>query len=515
MVKIIAGELDVKSRWTPKGFMEHMDGLDVSSPTATMIAHRVQEVWGLRQRWRKFTFDVSFAFFQSDLIEEGKELWVELPPELQTAQGPKLARRLLREVPGTKTSPRSWFLSFRKWILSLPGFVQSKVDKCVFLKFSHGECVLSVDTHVDDGKGWAPLEEVNLFREQLEKRWLLSKDGLRIVNDGVVEEFCGVEWTLEEGGCRQTQHKYIDTKLREIPIEKGRARKQEAIVTAGERAALRSTNGALRWVHKTAPEISYLLSTAASAQSREECTVADLQKANRAVRQCKDGTFRPIKGQKGGIRDKPSVFLPRLDTSISLKTVVITDAAEPKGNPMWHTGQWRGGIIVGLMEDVWETEGSFATIFHKAGPTTRVAHSSFDGETLTGIEGLDVALSVAQHVEEYTYGVRPSLWQRKQLEFEELSTADRGSIPIELHTDADDLVKRVRRMTFDPGLTKRRKTDICDFQECIERGELRPLTKISGTDNPIDFVTKDRPFGGHECSRLLDLVRDGYYVIRS
>jgi len=513
VVKIINGSLDVKSRWTPKGFMETDDGQDFSSPTATMIGHRVQETWGLKKRWKKFEFDISFAFFQSDLIEDGKELWVELPPELQPSHSPKMARRLLREVPGTKSSPRSFFLSFRDWILKLTGFVQSKVDKCVFLKFINGVCVLTVDTHVDDGKGWGEPSEVETFRVQLMQRWKLAEDGFRILVNNVTEEYCGVEWTLEEDGCRQTQHKYIDTKLKEIPIEKSRARRQDTVVTPDERAALRSTNGALRWVHKTAPEISYLLSTASSAQSREDCTVADLQKANRAVRACKEGTFRPVQGQTN-FREKPSVFLPRLDKEESLKVVVITDAAEPKGNPLWHTGQWRGGILIGIMDDTWDSEGKFATIFHKAGPTTRVAHSSFDGETLTAIEGLDVGLSIAQHVEEYMYGVRPSLWQRKQMELESMSLSERGTVPIELHTDADDLVKRTRRMTFDPGLTKRRKTDICDFQECIERGELRPLTKIDGAHNPIDFVTKDRPFGGHESGRLLDVVRDGYYVVR-
>ena len=488
--------------------------IDFSSPTATMMAHRMQEVWGLKHRWVKFEFDISIAFFQSDLMSDGKELWVELPPELQPKGGPKTARKLLREVPGTKSSPRSFFLSFRDWILNIPGFVQSKIDKCVFLWYLDGKCVLSVDTHVDDGKGWGMAEQVEQFRQALVKRWILAEDGFSIVHEGVTQEFCGVEWTLEKDGCKQTQHKYITTKLREITIEKQRARKQDAIVTPEERAELRSVNGALRWVHKTAPEISFLLSTASSAQSREECTVSDLQKSNRAVRAVKEGTFRPVCGETGGKRELPSVYLPRLDADNELKVVCIVDAAEPKGNPHWHNGQWRGGVIIGLMDDVWDDEGNFATIFHKAGPTTRVAHSSFDGETLTAIEGLDMALSIAQHVEEYRFGVRPSLWQRKQHEFEGEQWEPKGSIPIELHTDADDLVKRVRRMTFDPGLTKRRKTDICDFQECIERGELRPLVKIDGTHNPIDFVTKDRPFGGHECNRLLELVRSGYYRIK-
>ena len=266
-------------------------------------------------------------------------------------------------------------------------------------------------------------------------------------------------------------------------------------------------------MHKTAPEIGHLLSKASSAQGREDCTVADIHKANRAVRACKHGTIRPHLG-KPNEREKPYVFLPKLSKDSELKTVIIVDAAEPKGNPMWHTGQWFGGILIGLMEDDWNFEGPFATVFHRAGPTTRVAHSSFDGETLTGIEGLDIGLSIAYHVEEYQYGLRPSLWQRKQMELDGIDPAPRGVIPIELHSDSDDLVKRTRRMTFDPGMNKRRKTDVCDFQECIEYGELRPITKIAGPHNPIDFVTKERALGGYECSRLLDLVRGGHYEVK-
>ena len=84
VVKVIEGALGVKSRWTPKGFQEWLDAMtDHSSPTATMIAHRVQEIIGMQKDWTKFCFDISYAFFQSDYMSEEKELWVELPPELQ------------------------------------------------------------------------------------------------------------------------------------------------------------------------------------------------------------------------------------------------------------------------------------------------------------------------------------------------------------------------------------------------------------------------------------------------
>ena len=63
-------------------------------------------------------------------------------------------------------------------------------------------------------------------------------------------------------------------------------------------------------------------------------------------------------------------------------------------------------------------------------------------------------------------------------------------IPVEGHTDSDDLVKASGSLIFVKGLSKRRKADICDIQELQDLGVLRGLVKIAGTANPTNAGTK-------------------------
>jgi hypothetical protein len=83
-------------------------------------------------------------------------IWLELPPHMQppeVTKHTKLYRRLLKEVPGMKCGARSWFDTFEGWLKDDLGFVQSRIDKCVFLKFLEGKLVMYLTIHVDDGHG--------------------------------------------------------------------------------------------------------------------------------------------------------------------------------------------------------------------------------------------------------------------------------------------------------------------------------------------------------------------------
>ena len=99
------------------------------------------------------------------------------------------------------------------------------------------------------------------------------------------------------------------------------------------------------------------------------------------------------------------------------------------------------------------------------------------------------------------------------MELEGVAPQREGGVPMELHTDSDDLVKRVKKLTFDAGLKKRRKTDIADVQECIDLGVLRHLVKIAGPGNPIDCYTKEMSFDTRPYQRLCELMREGWYRI--
>ena len=102
------------------------------------------------------------------------------------------------------------------------------------------------------------------------------------------------------------------------------------------------------------------------------------------------------------------------------------------------------------------------------------------------------------------------------MQLEGLSEKPECECAIELHTDSADVVTRVRKITNDPSMSKRRKTDIADFQECEALGILRPIVKISGDPgkNPADCFTKEMSFESAGYQRFCELVRDGKYTLR-
>jgi hypothetical protein len=242
--------------------------------------------------------------------------------------------------------------------------------------------------------------------------------------------------------------------------------------------------------------------------SSEDCCVDDLKKMNRLVRILRNGMWNKDKKAM----EKPFVWLPRLDHDKGVKVVIIVDAAEQKGE-RGYDARWMGGITVGLMEDDWHTSDKFAPVYFRAGKCKRVAHSSFDGETLAGIEGLDVGLSIAILVEEFISGVRPGFFDRKLAALDGIDLEPELTIPVEEHTDSQDLVDRVRKITFDTKITKRRKGDIADYQELIDLGVLKPLVKIAGSGNPVDPMTKYFNYDSWAHERLADIMRRGKYVM--
>ena len=177
--------------------------------------------------------------------------------------------------------------------------------------------------------------------------------------------------------------------------------------------------------------------------------------------------------------------------------------------------------MVGIAEDVAPSllyahcthprdESKFAPIIWKMSSTRRVAGNSFDGESAIFIEGLDCALSVANECEESEFGIRPGLWERHVLRLEE----DSGQfpvIPIEGHSDSNDLVVASRSLTYPKGFEKRRKSDIADIQQLQAMGRMRDVVKIRGVTNPANAGTKKLSFEDPTMQRLRNLQR-GFYT---
>ena len=206
-----------------------------------------------------------------------------------------------------------------------------------------------------------------------------------------------------------------------------------------------------------------------------------------------------------------TLFLPRLPETSGLKVVEICDAGEAPNDEIFK-GRWNGCFAIGVSPadapdyDQW-TQGStvpFSMIQFAMKTTRRVSSSSFDGEACTFVEATDSALAVAHAVEEYEFGIRPSLWQRYLTGSRE---EDAQVIPIEGFSDSKDWTEACRSLVYPKGLEKRRKADVADIQELQELRRLLPIQKIDGKYNPVDAGTKKKNFESAEMQRLRDLAQ--------
>ena len=515
--KVVDGKLIGRSRWTPKGFQERgVEKGDVDSPTVNTTTERVVEGLGLRKRWVAFQGDVSSAFFQGKkftgerLTKVGKRLWVEVPegdPEYDP-QVPK-ARLLLKEVPGTKGAPRAWHDTLAAVLLEL-GLERSKIDPCLFYLVGVGDqvglTVGYVHTHVDDLKGRAEESALKPFLEKVEAAFKVK---FGILRRGDEYDYVGVRRQETEQGTEYDQEEYVRTKLKEVPLDKQRAKHRSAEAAPGEVREFRGTLGSCSWVTgRTRPEGSYETSAAASAVNRLE--VGDILRLNKLVRYLKEG------------KQRFKMLLRRLPGKGRVKVVILSDAGEGENHPEdWTKAQ--AGRVIGLMEEG-DTEGHIAVVEVKSGKCVRVTHSSFDGETVGAVQAVDSGLAVAMLVEEFEFGVLRSRKQRLYDQLQglsetrtktvcELHTPGKGheETKCELHVDAKCLVDRVASRRLDVKLAKRRKQDVSDLKECVELGELEPLVKVDGKYHCPDALTKGRARTKDTAGLLVKLLEQGIY----
>ena len=143
------------------------------------------------------------------------------------------------------------------------------------------------------------------------------------------------------------------------------------------------------------------------------------------------------------------------------------------------------------------------------GLTRRASNSSYDGESNTFIEGMDVSLAIQELVDEFEHGVKPTLWQRHTMR-ETHYSVDQETVQIEGHTDAKDLVDATDSAVYPHGFTKRRKTDIFDVQDLQAMGKAKRLQKIFGLTNPADAGTKKQSWESTPFQRLRNMCA-GFY----
>jgi Reverse transcriptase (RNA-dependent DNA polymerase) len=82
--------------------------------------------------WKLHQLDVKNVFLHSDLLE----VYMEVPPGIDTKQTVGKMCRLKKSLYGLKQSPRAWFDRFRKTMVGM-GYRQTNADHTVFFR-RHG-----------------------------------------------------------------------------------------------------------------------------------------------------------------------------------------------------------------------------------------------------------------------------------------------------------------------------------------------------------------------------------------
>jgi hypothetical protein len=542
--KMAEGVLIGRVRWTPKGFMQRrwngttsrwelLGKGETESPTVHRITSRTLDVLcKMRDGMVLFVIDFSEAFFHSELLDSKQvgsytvpgedELWVEVPrgdPRFEKTEMNAVAhaeylqngtvyRKLLREVPGTKTAPRSWYRSIMNYLTESCGCVQSKADPCVVYfggTRNSTEQELVVDPtmktpyqgyaalHVDDMKGRATREEIARIGALLSDKYKVK---LRIVEPGEICEYVGERYSEFEDHIEVDQDQYIKKVLAEAHLQPGRWKNKSAEASEQELGHFRTTLGQSMWVTSHARgELQY--ETSYGASSVNSLKIGDITRLNKTVRLLKDPRFNY------------RVKLPKL--SMHSETVIraVVDAGEgEQGSDVWEKAY--GGRLLGLHQP---DTGLFATLEVRAGKLGRVTHSSFDGESVNAIEAVDVALAVQYLIAEYENGVQVSRDKRLEMLIhgETDPDANRRVLPIQLDTDSKSLVDRVESAKLDAQMSKRRKADVADLQELRWLNLLKRLRHVSGKSIPADCLTKPKTITKDTMARLVKILKEGFY----
>ncbi|CAL1161943.1 unnamed protein product, partial [Cladocopium goreaui] len=332
--------------------------------------------------------DFKNAFCQSDPLKREKgSLYFRQPPEGIEGLHPEQIVLIVNGVYGLVDAPLHWRKCLTSFLMKI-GYTQSTLDPCIYKHYEDGKLQGMIAIEVDDllMMGHAPhLEKLKLLKERFVfGKWVTLKD----LEEGAA--FNGRRLKQKPNGEFQIDmQKYVDERLHEVKLEKGRASQKKEEVNESERAACRAVCGALNWLSKEGrPDVAgpaSLFSSKLATMKIEDVTALN-------------DTVRCIKKNAG--------LTLRIQPLVNMKFSVVRDASF--GNQGLHS---QGGQMILCHEDGLQNNKAAKTniLCWRSGRIQRVVNSTLAAETQSlsrGIGDLLWVMVLFEELEDPTFSLR-------------------------------------------------------------------------------------------------------------
>ncbi len=463
-----------KSRWCVRGDRDP-DLLDLvrHAPTVTTATLSVVLQVAASSRWRAAVGDLKNAFMQSEkLVRPSGRLYCR-----QSKGGlPGLDSRQLVEILagayGLGDAPAHWRKTLRKAIFEM-GMVQSIMDPCIFKWFQGGELKGLLVVEVDDLLMMGSKEFFNHV-EYLKKKFEFGKFVfIDEHEDGTSFNGRRIR-SLESGGFKIDMQKFVEERLQQVPLAKGRKAEEEA--SKEEKEATRAAVGSLTWAAKEGrPDAASAASLVASALSNLK--VQDVMDLNKAIVAVKKRADLSLKIQ--------SIPLSELQWG------VITDASYANASK----GRSQGAFAVIAFEEkmIGEGSGKCNLLHWRSGKIQRVVNSTLAAETQSLSRGLsELSWTVTVFNELTTKDFNMKEWERALHQRRLQAFASEKSEP-ELKSicvvDAKSLYDHLSRETVGTASDKRTALEM----QVIRQTLAETSTSIRWLPHPrmvVDVLTK-------------------------
>ena len=375
------GQSIVKARWTARGDLDpdvfHLvrEG-KTQAPTISSNGRFTVLQTIASKKYRMQLGDVTGAFLETDTFRREQKLFLRAPRKVKLPGYEDVELfEVVRPLYGLNDSPQQWFIKFKDTV-KRQGWVQSKMDHCVFMLWKNQRLCGVMGVHVDDvimgGNGNYYQAKEKELRSTFPFRKWKSGEG----------EFCGshISQCSETGDITISQEDFAEKMVKPKLRARGGA---EEIVNKEEARSLKSVLGAALWLaRESRPDLAVQVSR--GQQLLPQPNLQDARTVGNITRRAKQ-----YKNMTWKIR-----AIPFDDIRLVLHSDAAFANAKKNGT--------QGGYIIRVTDDRLRQgkAAPWSPATWKSYRLKRVVGSTFAGESQVLLDGLGHIEWIACHLAE-------------------------------------------------------------------------------------------------------------------